>query len=152
MFDYFLKTKTDVLFLVVLCIQIVLAFTLNFFDADFGDNAMKGKSLTHIFVLVVIVAPIFETLLFNVLPIKIVQYFIKNKYAIILVSSIGFALIHTYSILYVIMTYFGAMGLNTFYLVIEEKKGFINAVGLTILLHAVYNVFGFLLLEVFDVL
>jgi len=101
---------------------------------------------------VVIVAPIFETLLFNVLPIKAIQFFIKNKLVIVLLSSLGFASIHTYSIVYLIMTYFGAIGLNTFYLVIEEKKGFLNAIGLTVLLHSIYNLFGFLLIEVFHFL
>jgi hypothetical protein len=152
MFENLLKVKPFFLFLAVLLIQIILAFTLNFLDIDFGENSMEGKSLVNIFFLVVIVAPIFETLLFNVLPIKVVQFFIKNKYAIILLSSLGFALIHTYSFAYVIMTYFGAIGLNTFYLVIEEKKGFIIAIGLTTLLHSIYNLFGFLLIEVFHIL
>lgn len=152
MFDNLLRVKTVFLFLTVLLFQIILAFVLNFLDIDFGENPMKDKSAENIFFLVVIVAPIFETLLFNVLPIKAIQFFIKNKLVIVLLSSLGFASIHTYSIVYLIMTYFGAIGLNTFYLVIEEKKGFLNAIGLTVLLHSIYNLFGFLLIEVFHFL
>lgn len=152
MFEYLLKTKTVFLFLVVLSIQIVIALILNFFDINLGENSMKGKSLSEIFVLVVIIAPIFETLFFNLLPVKIANFFIKNKYAVILLASFGFALIHTYSMAYVIMTYFGAIGLNTFYFVIEEKKGLVIAIGLTILLHSIYNLFGFLLIEIFHIL
>jgi hypothetical protein len=152
MFENLLKVKSFFLFLAVLLVQIILAFVLSFLDIDFGENSMKGKSSINIFFLVVIVAPIFETLLFNVLPVKLIQFFIKNKFIIILLSSFGFALIHTYSIVYVIMTYFGAIGLNMFYLVTEEKKGFLNAIGLTALLHSIYNLFGFLLIEIFQVL
>jgi membrane protease YdiL (CAAX protease family) len=124
---------------------------LNLLNVDFGESSMKNVPILYIFLLVVIIAPFIETLLFNTLPIKIIQYFIKNKYIIILLSSIVFALIHTYSVAYIFMTYFGAISINTFYLVTEEKKGLLKASGLTVLLHSVYNLIGFLLIEIFHV-
>lgn len=151
MFNYLLKYKTITLFLAVLLIQISLTLLLNIFNIDFGDNSFKNKTLLNIFVLVVIIAPIFETLIFNTLPIKAIHFFIKNKLIVILLSSLAFALIHTYSIAYMIMTYFGAIGLNTFYLIMEERKGFLEAVGLTMLLHSIYNFFGFLIIEIFQI-
>ncbi|MBU2525503.1 MAG: CPBP family intramembrane metalloprotease [Bacteroidetes bacterium] len=152
MFEYLLKTKTFFLFVGILIIQIILALIPNFFDVDFGENSMENKSLLHIFFLVVIFAPILETMFFNVLPVELLNSFIKNKYLIILLASIVFALIHTYSVAYLIMTYFGSIGLNAFYLVVKEKKGLLMASGLTILLHSIYNLIGFLLIEIFHVL
>ncbi|PJB12453.1 MAG: hypothetical protein CO119_06555 [Flavobacteriales bacterium CG_4_9_14_3_um_filter_40_17] len=152
MFEYLLKTKTFILFLFILFIQIIIAFIPNFFDVDFGEDPVKYKSLVHIFFLAVIFAPIIETMFFNVFPVEVLSLFIKNKYLIVILASIVFASIHTYSIAYLIMTYFGAIGLNVFYLVVKEKKGFLGSTGLTILLHSIYNLIGFLLIEIFHVL
>lgn len=152
MFEYLKRISIYLLFLYVLTINLIIVITLNLLNIDFGNLQLGEVSLLSLFVLVVFIAPLFETFLFNFLPIKTVQYFTKNKYVIVFLASIIFSLIHTYSFVYMIMTYIGGLGLNTFYLVTEGKKGKLKALGLTTLLHSVYNLIGFLLIEVFHVL
>lgn len=100
----------------------------------------------------IVLAPIFETLVFNLVPIKILQMFIKNNHVIIILSSFAFSFIHTYSFIYMIMTYLGGASLNTFYLVTEKKKGILKSAGLTMLIHSIYNLIGFFLIEIFHIL
>ncbi|WP_370407624.1 CPBP family glutamic-type intramembrane protease [Tenacibaculum dicentrarchi] len=149
------KYRTSFLFIIILLINVIISLSLNLLDVDFGDNELKEYSIYAIFFLVVIFAPIFETVIFNLLPIKILQYFNffkKKPFYTIFVASIAFALTHTYSIGYVLMTYIGAITINTFFITLETKGNTTRAFLLTVLLHSAYNFIGFLLIEVFDVI
>lgn len=146
--------KTSVLFVLILSLQITIAVVLNAIDLDFGQEGSSLDEYPAVFkiILLVIIAPLFETALFNILPIKLLQLLFKSKIIIILLASIVFALIHYYSLVYMIMTYLGALGLNTFYIVTEHKKGRLASFGLTTLLHSVYNLIGFLVIDIFKLL
>lgn len=146
--------KTVWLFLFVLAFQVSIALFFNSLNLDFGEGSspLKGIPLYAQFVFLVLMAPFFETIFFNLLPIKLLQLFFKNRIIIVLLASIVFSLIHFYSVPYMLMTYLGGIGLNFFYIFTEEKKGILVSFGLTVLLHSAYNLIGFLLIEIFNVL
>lgn len=146
------KINLYYLFLIILILNISLILFANYLKLDFGESGLENKSRLNIFFLVVIFAPIFETLLFNVAPVKLLQLLFKNKYIILLLASLVFSLIHTYSLAYLIITYIGGLSFNFFYMTSEKRKGFAFSITFTVLLHALYNLVGFLLIEIFHLL
>lgn len=147
--------KTNFLFFIILLINITFSLLLKLINIDFGDSGLEEYPDYVKFLFVVALAPVIETVLFNLLPIKILQYvnfFKKNPLYVIFIASVVFSLTHTYSIAYVFMTYIGAITLNTFFIVVQIKKNTKIAFILTVLLHSAYNLIGFLLIEVFDLL
>jgi hypothetical protein len=147
--------KTNFLFFIILLINVGISLLLNLINVDFGDSGFEEHPNYVNFILVIILGPIIETVLFNLLPIKILQYvnfFKKNPLYLILIASVCFSLTHTYSIPYVFMTYLGAITLNTFFIAVQSKKNTKTAFILTAVLHSAYNLIGFFLIEVFDLL
>lgn len=70
------------------------------------------------FVSLILVAPLFETALFQALPYYLlnkIDFFRERIWLIILVSSIVFALLHFYSIFYVLFAFFPGVLLMTGY-------------------------------------
>ena len=147
MIQYLIKVKTVVLFLATLIIILTNTFIFRALKVDFGNNSVEDTPKIIIFILVVFFAPFFETLVFNLLPVKLMQYLTRSTFLIIFTSSFAFALIHIYSIAYLLMTYIGGIFLNTLYLVFEKKHGILKAFLLIISLHSIYNLIGFILME-----
>ena len=97
------------------------------------------------FTFAVIYAPLLETLLFTLLPYLVFSKFSKNMVWFIAITSVLFGLIHTYSVAYVIITFFIGIFLNTFFWIVIHKKNMASAFFLTCLMHALYNFFVFLM-------
>lgn len=146
--------KTTGLFVLILCFQITIAVFLNLLDLDFGqeNSSLDEYPIFFKIIILILIAPLLETAIFNVLPIKLLQFLFKNKLIIILSASIVFSLIHYYSWVYMLMTYIGGVGLNMFYILTEEKKGGFASFGWTALLHSSYNLIGFILIDIFEIL
>lgn len=88
-----------------------------------------------------LVAPLLETLLFQSLIIELVCKFIKRPrnslYLALILSALAFALNHTYSISYFIFTFVGGLILALAYFAGRYRRE--NAVLLVFLIHALYN-------------
>jgi membrane protease YdiL (CAAX protease family) len=89
----------------------------------------------------IIVAPLIETLLFQALIIEITCRFIKrprkNIWISVIVSSVAFALSHTYCISYIFITFLAGIILAlAYYLGRYRKEGVIV---LVFVIHSVYN-------------
>jgi hypothetical protein len=152
MIEYLIKVKTIILFLFILLFALLNSFIFNYLEVDFGENSLEEMPKTVLFLLVVFLAPFYETLFFNLLPIKVFQYFFKNNLLIIFFSSFVFSLIHNYSYPYMLMTYIGGILVNTFFIITEKKHSVLKSLLLTIALHSLYNLIGFLLIEVFKII
>jgi len=91
------------------------------------------------YLLVVLAAPILETFLYQALPfyfLSLFQFFRRNVWIIILVSSIGFGLAHNFSTQYSIHTTFvGFIFISTYIIRTKKKDPFLS----TYILHAVFN-------------
>lgn len=100
---------------------------------------------------VLILGPIVETIICQALVfylLSLIHWFNKKKNAIIIVGAILFALIHFYSISYVIFTAITG-GLFMYAYVVKIEKGALAACSIVAILHGLTNLFA-LFLEIFE--
>ena len=103
------------------------------------SNSLSFQSKKEEFVLVVIIAPILETLIFQYLPF----YYLKKYKPIytVLISSILFGLAHAYSTIYMIYGFtVGLLFISACYYSIRKN---INPFLLIAFSHFIYNFFAF---------
>jgi len=146
--------KTLNLFLIILLLIIVIALTSNFmadkFEIDIAGQSspFENDSLIFKFFMAVFIGPFIETFLINSLPYRFFKFFVNKISIVIILCSSLFAILHYYSFLYVLMTFFGGILLNLFYAICINKKQ--PSYILTVLLHSLYNFIGFVLIEFFN--
>lgn len=143
------------LFLYVLVILVFIAVSMNFVDTEIKadeseDVFFESKNTLFKFFTIVFFTPLIETFLLNFLPYQIFKRFIKKNVIIIILNALLFSVLHHYSYTYMVMTFIGGIFLNFFYVACVHKKHF--AFLFTTLLHAVYNLIGFILIDIFEVL
>lgn len=104
-------------------------------------ESMRSKSIFPEILLTVFLAPVVETLLFQLLIIEVVRKIIKrpkkNIYLALLLSSTAFALNHTYSLSYFTITFFGGFVLALAYYLGRYRKE--NAFIMVLIIHSLYN-------------
>lgn len=113
------------------------------------ENAIfEELSEKEMFFLAVVLAPIIETLIFQLFLYRLINKTrINNTLIIIILMSFAFSQAHWYHWLYVVAAFINGLFLNYFYLYTYKKKNELIAVLLTIALHSFYNLFGFLFVE-----
>ena len=138
---YLIKAPTYLFILIFLCPSMILGTISTFLpEPDIaGSLAVEGVVLELL--IAVIVAPLIETLLFQSLIIEIVCNFIKrprkNIWISVIASSLAFSMNHTYSISYMVITFFaGVILAMAYYLGRYRKEG---AIVLVYAIHSVYN-------------
>lgn len=109
-----------------------------------NSHGLTFSSPLEEFLLVIIVAPIFETLIFQSFIIKkMIQYFPNNKSIAIMASALFFGLSHYYSIPYIIKATIAGILYGLLYFILLHKKK--NPVIYIISVHAIYNLIGFII-------
>jgi len=108
------------------------------------DDPMKGMSQNFKVLVILVISPIVETLLFQWLPISAVAYFkVTNRnWLKMIVSSLLFASIHYYSVLYLVMAFIGGLIMSFLYIYTEQKHKI--PVIYVAFLHFLYNLYGML--------
>ncbi len=94
-------------------------------DNEIGGVDFEKYSFFGFFFLLVIFAPIFETLIGQVLPIKLTEKILRNKHKVIpmLISAILFSLMHFgYSIWYSLLTFPLGILLAKTYVIFQKRK------------------------------
>lgn len=126
----------------------VVTFNLisNYFKINSGFNN-ESQTVLEIFFTVVILAPLIETFLFNYTTQKFIEFFTSHKIKVILFSSIVFSIVHCYSFIYMVYSFFAGLILNLFYHYCKSNFNVTNAFWLTFLLHLAHNLTGFIILE-----
>lgn len=114
-----------------------------FFQFTSDENGLSGFSITSKFIIIVLITPLIETLVFQFIPIEFLK---RKKWCkppfLIIVPSLIFSMAHYYHFIYVIMAFVGGIILNYYY--IETQKISKYPFLLTSLLHSLYNLYGFL--------
>lgn len=138
-------------FFLLLLFKISNSYLFNYINIRFfnlENRNFEQLSENEFLFLVVVFAPIIETLIFQLFLYNLLSRIgIKNEIIFILLMSFAFSQMHWYHWLYVIAAFINAIFLNYFYLYVYRKKNEIIAVLLTILLHSSYNLFGFLFVK-----
>ena len=132
----------------VIC-QLLLVLLAMFNDLIINTSSQDGiqdfDSFQEKIILVLFVAPVFETLIFNLLLNEVFLKFIGNTFYCILFSSFFFSLVHYYSLTYIIFTFFAGLVFNGLYFWVRQYKGYKIAVLCVFLLHLNHNLIGLLL-------
>lgn len=135
--------------LVFIACQLILAFLAFFNELVINNSNHNGidefDSFQEKIILALIIAPVFETLIFNLLLNEVFFKFINNASYCIILSSILFGLIHSYSIVYIFFTFLAGLVFNSFYFWIRKDKGYKLAALCVFLLHFNHNLIGVLL-------
>jgi membrane protease YdiL (CAAX protease family) len=145
-----MNNKTKIIFVSVLCLlaSILNGYFFNYINDQYihypgTDNGLERYSELQKFFMVVLVAPLIETALLNLLPnIILTKLKICNAYVLILIPSVLFGLWHCYHPIYMAMTFIDGILLNWYY-VYSKKQGW-YAYWLVALVHALFNLYGFL--------
>ena len=142
------RPHQKIIFVFVIC-QVVLALLALLNDMIIntlgGGGIDEFKSFQEKIMLVLFVAPVFETLVFNLFLNEVFFRYIKNVYVCIVLSSLLFGLIHYYSFTYVLTTFLAGLVLNWFYFWVRHKKDMLIATLCVLLLHFNHNLMGILL-------
>lgn len=140
--------KTIQFFFLLLLFKILNGYTFNYLNNTFfhlETPFFEEIPANELFFLLVVFAPIFETLTFQLLLFRLLNHLkIKNTLIIVILMAFAFSQAHWYHWLYVVGTFVNGLFLNYFYVYIYKNKNELIAVLLTIALHATYNLFGFL--------
>lgn len=114
-----------------------------YFHYSSNQNGLSEFSATTKFLIIVIIAPIVETAIFNLLPNKLLKHFrLNNNLLLIIIPSIVFSLFHLYNTIYFLMALIGGLITNWYFL--NSHKRAEIAFWLVALLHATYNLYGYL--------
>ncbi|WP_187328790.1 CPBP family glutamic-type intramembrane protease [Echinicola rosea] len=110
---------------------------------------LEGQTLSYIFMMTVLFAPLLETLIFQLAIIEI-TLFVFNRFSFpkrtsfaIALSSILFGLSHWYNIYYVGFTVLAGISYAVFYLIARSRKDMNGYITATVV-HAFSNLFGFI--------
>lgn len=113
-----------------------------------GKQTGYNYSIAVDFLLVVLFAPIIETILFQYLIVNqvFISYNGKNKKIIaILVSAFCFGIIHLYSFYYFLVTSIGGLLLAYYFCIFKQKVNDISAIFYITLIHSLSNFYIFLI-------
>lgn len=139
--NYFIKIPAWLFMLIFFCPTVIIGAITTFLPEPDLTGSLSTDSVILDLLIGVIVVPLIETLLFQSLIIEIICKIIKrprrNIYFAVIVSSLAFALNHTYSFSYVIITFFiGIIFALAYYLGRYRKE---SAIILVSIIHSMYN-------------
>jgi CAAX prenyl protease-like protein len=120
-------------------IQVLLMLLFATFWWQDVSGQVQFRSSKEQFILVVILAPVFETLIFQYSIIDMVLIKFKSEGLAILLSALGFSLIHVYSVQYWVATFLSGLLFAFLFLVLSRKNS--KPILYITILHAVYNLF-----------
>jgi membrane protease YdiL (CAAX protease family) len=124
-------------------------------DSVFDIDFLQEMSISELFLVVVIAAPLLETFLFQYLIIELVFWFesiIKKRIPLlipILLSAIPFGLTHDYNTYYLVVATVSGVLFAFFYIMAKHVNG-LNAFWTVFSVHAASNLVSFILNQFFE--
>ena len=147
----FRNISTPVLVALTLIIHLIFSLSTSsvarMYGISLNANFPPFDNLKQEFLLVVIFAPLVETLIFQYflvnLSISLTMLLFKREYIIlaIMMPAMAFGLAHTYNYMYMASTFVTGLLFNTFYMVVKYRKQ--DAYSCTTIVHGLYNLFIF---------
>ncbi len=141
-----------IIIFVNLFLSILFAYlSYYYFKSILASNAIVWDSATEEVIITLLLGPLLETFLFQYCSHKLFLYIIKDvtlnsktkDWLFIICSSLLFSAMHGYNWLYRVNAFFGGVSLNYSYLYFKKNKS--APYFSVVLIHAIYNLFIFLL-------
>lgn len=125
-------------FSVYFIFQFLSSVIANYFNPELTSTGLRFSSLIEEFIIVVIVAPILETIIFQYLIIETLLNLKLATLPCVIISALLFGVSHWYNLAYVIvLTIVGFI--FAYYYVALRHQSYYNKLTLVILLHALSN-------------
>jgi len=152
--DHYLNSKSYInLFLIFFIIKFIFLTVTSIIatriDPSFTSNPIDNENIIYIFAMLVIIAPVLETFIFQLAIIEIGLEFKLRRRLLVLISSILFALSHHYNWVYVGIMFFIGFIFAYSYMIVRNKYDMTKATLFVISLHAMSNLIAFLNNNVF---
>lgn len=135
--EAFLLKSNRLLFIaigIVLLLLINIIITSFPFSESIKDlpefDGIRASTSFWVLFFVVIIAPLFETIMFQYIPIKLISILLNKKkqrikeYTCILCSALLFAAIHCYNITYIVITFLGGIIFAYLFILSGKRKEF----------------------------
>ncbi len=136
------------IFFFSLLYAILNGYFFNFINDNFihfENKKYDDFSKNEMFFISVVFAPVMETIFCQLLLYKFLRVIkIKNDNLNIFIMSFIFSQLHWFHWNYVVMVFFSSLALNYLYVKVFKLKNELIAFILTVLLHSLYNLYGFL--------
>jgi len=150
----FLLKKSKLNFIIFsISLSIIFTFSLSAFFQTFSNKPIHSEivrnySVIRYFISSIIIAPIIETLIFQVFIIELINKVFGNKWLIrsILISGLIFGLLHyfnTYNLAYTLYTIFMGLFFAFIYVIAKVRKDTIPF-QITLICHFLVNLIAFL--------
>lgn len=136
------RTYFWIIFFIYFVFQFTTAVIANYFDAKLTSTSIRFSSLLEDFIIVVIVGPVIETLIFQYF---IIETLLNSKVApwiCVVVSALLFGISHYYNLAYVLVTTIVGFIFAYYYMALRHQY-YLNKLVLVTLLHALSNLFAF---------
>ncbi|WP_443937437.1 CPBP family glutamic-type intramembrane protease [Pedobacter sp. MW01-1-1] len=131
-----------IVFSIYFVFQFITAIIANYFDAQLTSTNFHFSSLKEEFVIVVIVAPIIETLIFQYLIIETLLSVKLAPLLCVVVSALLFGISHYYNLAYILVTTVVGFIFAYYYMALRHQH-YLQKIVLVTLLHALSNLFAF---------
>jgi len=148
---YYMKIQKIIfLFILLFAIAILNGYLFNYINNIYFNYKSNGNDLNDFkpilkLTIIVILAPIIETLVFQYLPNKLLNKLgVKNEFLLVFIPAMIFGLVHFYFWLYAISAFVGGILLNFLYLYIKNKNQIYVSLLIVFLFHSFYNLYGYL--------
>jgi len=114
-----------------------------YFHYHSNENGLGEFSEPIKIIIIVIIAPIVETAIFNLLPNRVLYKLgTTNKFLLVIVPSIIFSCFHLYHLIYGLMAFIGGIIMNWYFVYYDKEIRL--SFWLVTLLHSSYNLYGYL--------
>ncbi len=134
------------LILSILNVNFFHGLNAKYFHYSFYDEGIEELSKVVQFFVVVILMPLIETILLNVVPnIALKKLKVKSKSLFIIVPSIFFSIWHYYNPIYIPMAFLEGIVLNGYY--VYSQKNTRHTFMLLCLIHTCYSLYYFILMR-----
>lgn len=139
-----LISKMDIYRLILFTVLIEVAVTIlfSYFLFPHHTSGPKFENKSEEFLIAVILAPLLETLVFQY---AIISFILKKMPKALLfscfISAVFFGLSHSYSIEYVLKTFFSGLLFGSLYITVLTKKA--HAIIIVSIAHSIFNLIGF---------
>lgn len=130
-----------------LIFAVLTAYFFNWLNQHFFNfknstqNGLIGIPILAKNFIILVFAPIIETILFQ-LPLSNIKNFSYNWF--FLIMCLLFASVHYYNPIYFVFSIFLGLNFNVYFMRINKESNVINAFLYTLLLHILFNLYGFL--------
>jgi uncharacterized protein len=142
-----MKQNQKKTFVFLFALAILNGYSFNFLNSVFNNSEFQSNQLSSFspiyqFFILIVFGPLFETFVFQYLPnVCLHKMKISDPLALVILPSLLFGLAHYYSLMYIAMTFFAGLILNSVYIYYEQKSA--NHFLITALFHSLYNLYGY---------